>query len=129
MYNALTTGEIRKILESGDREKIAQIDKEDLEIFYENEGQRTLYSPEGIKNLYMGICKEAVDEYKKCHFMTLFNDKPRPKSDHEKEFEEFFGSEFFLTVTGLRNKQQAIEHIENTMREERKKKLMAAMVK
>lgn len=124
----LTTKEIRQIVESGDRDMIKQIDPEDLEMFYENEGQRTLYSPEGIKNLYLGICRDAVHEYKSAHAANLFSDKPCEKTSREKELEMFFGSDFFKMVSGLRNADQAIEHIENTMIEERKKRLSRTMI-
>jgi len=124
----MTTGKIREILKSGDPEKIAEIDKNDLEIFFENEEQRTLYNAEGMKNLYLGICKDAIDEYKKAHKMTLFGINDHPKTTEEKEYETFFGSEFFLNVTGMRSQQQTIDMVEKTMIDEKKKKLQMAMI-
>jgi ribosomal protein S12 len=128
----LTTGEIKKILESGDVKAIAAIPKEELDIFEENQRQRSLYSKEGIKNLYSAICEKAVSDYKVLHKMTLFSNNPdnamRKKCREEINLENFFGSDFFLNVSGLRSKEHAIETIEKTMIEERKRKLNLAMV-
>ena len=127
----LTTGEIRKILNSGDPVKIDEIPKEDLEIFLENEDQRSLFSARGVKELYMGICEKAVADYKDEHRFTLFPFSKYAtirKSKREKDLEDFIGSEFFLSVTGLRSKDHAIHVIEQTMIAERKRKLQRNMV-
>jgi hypothetical protein len=133
----LTTKEIRDILETKDPMKIATIPVEDLDAFYENEEQRKLYSASGIKNLYVGICEKAVEDYKVEHYTTMFCNKvKRPyhkkngePQNMEKMLEAFFGSEFFLNNSGMRSREQTIAIIENTMREERKEKLKKSMVK
>lgn len=130
-FKQLTTGEIRKIVNSGDTEQMAQIPIEDLRIFFENEKQRDLFSMDGVKNLYAGVCERAVDDYKTVHKMTLFrfnkfaNVKP---SSMEKTLENFFATEFFLNATGLRSKDHAVKVIEQTMIDERKRKLQNNMV-
>lgn len=125
----MTTKEIRNVLKSGDPEKIALLDPEDVEIFRENEAQRELWTLDGIRNLYMGICKDAVNVYKKAHFNYLFSERQNKKTNMEKELEHFFGEEFFLMVTGMRNREHTIKTIEETMIENRKQKLAKSMVK
>ena len=130
-FRNLSTGEIRKIVNSGDAEQMAQIPIEYLRIFFENEKQRDLFSMDGVKNLYAGICERAVDDYKTVHKMTLFrfnkfaNVKP---GSMEKTLENFFATEFFLNVTGLRSKDYAVKVIEQTMIDERKRKIQNNMV-
>ena len=123
----LTTGEIREILNSGDIEKVKDIPKEDLDIFFENEQQRNMFSKDGIKNLYSGICEKAVEDYKIAHRMTLFSYRSE-KTSQEETLEKFFGTTLFLNVTGLRSKEHAIKTIEKTMIEERRRRIRLSMV-
>ena len=132
MYSKPTTGEIREIVRSEDWEKMIQIPIEDLRTFFENEEQRELISMDGIKNLYAAICEQAVNDYKSAHKITLFKYNSLPnlkKSTIERQLENFFGEDFFLNVTGLSSKEQAVRTIEKTMIEEQKQKAQKAMVK
>lgn len=121
-----TTGEIRKIIESRDQKLFSLIPKEEIDIFLENEERRQFFYPAGIKNLYAGICEKAVSDYKTAHKLTLF--KGLKTGSIERNIESFFGTELFLRVSGLYNKEHAIKTIEKTMLEERKNKLRSNMV-
>ena len=130
MYN-LTTGDIRRILQSGDPKKIARIPKEDLQLFRENEEQREFISPEGIIGLYANICENAVKDYKREHQRRLFPrypDKIPAKTRYEEELERFFDSDLFLNISGCMSGADAIAKIEATMIAERKKKYELAKV-
>lgn len=122
-----TTAGIRNILKSGDMEKISKISLEDLTLFEENERQRDLYTKDGVKNLYAGICEKAVEDFKQIHKIPNGDGRPVHKTKEEKDLEKFFESEFFLGITKLRSKENAIKVIEKTMIEEKKRRCMAAM--
>ncbi len=125
----MTTGEIRKILKEGDLSKFVLIDPEELRLFEENERARELFSSDGIENLYKGVCEKAVTDYKEVHKSTMFSQNGKnPKTQYEKDLESFFGTDFFINNSGLHSKEHAIRVIENTMLEERRRKLQSTMV-
>ena len=122
VHKPLTMGMIREILQSGNMDEISKIPKEDLEMFLENDTRREFIDIAGIKNLYAGICEMAVTDYKTSHKSTVLRamkgDTTKIKSRYENEMEHFFGSDFFLNVSGLRSKKHAVEVIEQTIRED-----------
>lgn len=116
---------VRKAIKEKDNEILRSIPKKDLKIFVENERARKNYSPDGVKNLYKGICEYAIENYKSEHKMRLFPLNPNripQKTNEEKNLEEFFNSDFFLNNTGLRSKEHTIEVIEKTMIEDEERK-------
>jgi len=128
MFAKPTTGEIREIVRSNDFAKMAQIPIEDLRAFFENEKARENFSMSGMKNLYAAVCEQVVNEYKAIHKMTL-RYVGLKKTSAELQLENFFGTDFFLNVTGLPDKESVIAAIEKTMFAEMKQKAQKSMVR
>ena len=120
----LTTGEIRRFIESGDIQEVSRIPRETLETFTENERQRDLWMDDGIRNIYAAMCYRAVEDYKNLAHKKKRTDEERHCLDSALKF---FDHPLFRRITGTSGKEQAIRQIEETMLEEKKRKLMALM--
>lgn len=116
----LTTKQIRDLIREKKFDELKQrATKREIKTFLENEKRRKMYSKEGIKNLYAGICEKAVDDYKRAHKIAMLNrHRVLPKTHEETELEKFFNTEFFLNNSGMRNGEETIKQIEKTMIEE-----------
>ena len=109
------------------KEKFKTVPREDLAIMAENLEARTLFSGDGINNLYKAVCHQAVSDYKKARrYMVNGKDKKqREMAERDKEqIEQFFGEDFFKNVSGCGKKEETIKAIEKQMRREATKKIV-----
>lgn len=113
--------QIRKYIEE---DKLDKVTAEDLELYYENMSARGNMDVDGVKALYNAICERAV--------MDNLSARQNKKVDNIppgivlRETNNFFGSKFFLNVSGVRNvdivKEEIQKRYEEIMEEEELKK-------
>ena len=113
------------------RMRVQTFDPEDIQIMIENEQARTMFSVNGIRNLYKAICHQAVHDYK---WSTKYLAKGKGKKKDLEEAEQimhesksFFNSDFFKNVSGCHDPNKTVEAIEQLIKKEATEKMKTNM--
>ncbi len=112
----LTNKKIQKLIDTGQKDRIPP---DILALYEENMEARKHYCDEGIRSLEIGICLQAVNDWRRpktavqANGWTLYDKEEIAENGGwvRKECEEFFDSDLFTSVTGMSGKEETVRRL------------------